>query len=458
MKLNNIAIIYPTYRLTHLYYQYKKLSIPCLFILSYLVVFSWFLSKYFITDYTIWASILLSPYIIAPSYNQAGNFKYLYLAAVFSVFTFVSGVQTFYFLAIGLAILFVLESMVGSVGYLPLYLLGLISPTFKYFNNMLGFPVRLKLSECTGKILGIMGYKIEVMGNVIVKNGTEFSVDPACVGLKMIAISILTGLLIMAYHQRQTSKSFNFIISAGVLLIITGFNIIANLIRITILTIFEVLPGNPYHDIVGIICFLLYVIVPSYFLIKWIAGRIHKKEIENTHNHCSFRNIIIINLLLLAVIITIGCIKHNKEKITVTAMPQISLKDYTKEIVKGDVLKLEKPGILLYIKPLSKFYGAEHNPMICWTGSGYQFARINKQFIEGKEIYTGLLKKGTEVIYSAWWFDNGSYRTIEQADWRWRALKGENFFLVNINSDNEKMLKAEIKKLLITYHSILLAN
>ncbi len=427
MKTFNLSLAYATCHLAGIFQQYKEQCLTGILIVGYILVFLQFLTGYFITDYTVWTTLILTPYIIAPQAFRTTNKKYLWLSLVFLILTLISGVQTFYFLTIAFAILFAIESMTGPIGYLPLFLSGLLSPTFKYFNNMLGFPVRLTLSEWAGNILSLMGYKVEIIGNVIIKDGAEFSVDPACVGLKMMAFSILTGLVIMAYYEKYTKSRLSIIRCSLILAAMVMLNILANLIRIVLLTVFEILPENPNHEIMGILCFLVYVIVPSYFLIKWIAGK-NKPKISMQNKPIKRR--ILLNCSLILLITGTGFIKIKQVNPSPISTPQIP--GYTMEIISGDVTKLEKPSILLYIKPLSKFYGAEHNPMICWTGSGYKFSRINTQIIEGKEIYTGVLTKNKDTIYAAWWFDNGKHQTISQMDWRWRAIKGENFYLVNV--------------------------
>jgi exosortase N len=423
----------------------------CCFILVYLLAVKYFLSNYFIIDASVVSALLFSPYIISPNPSLPSNFKYAFLSGIFLTLAIITGVKTFYFFTIGLAMLFAIESMAGAIGYQPLYLLGLLSPTFAYFNNMLGFPVRLKLSEWAGYILQSIGYKNEVAGNIIVLNGTEFSVDPACVGLKMIAFSLLAGLLIMAYFQKFSRKPFSFLTSTGILAIVIVLNIFANLIRIVTLTIFKILPNNPLHEILGTICFLVYVIAPTYFLIKRISALIPERSItEKTSKNTNPNKILLINILL-AIIITIAGFRFlGNQQTSAAHLPSISLQGYSGKVVGEDILKFEKSGLLVYIKPLSRFYGAEHNPMICWVGSGYQFRKINKEKIEGKEIYTGILKKGNDTIYAAWWFDSGKHKTNSQLDWRWRALKGENFSLVNVNSENPEILKWEIRNLLKT--------
>lgn len=446
MIIKNINIITPVYRVVDFFYRYKRQVHIMFFLVFYIILAVWGLRRYFITDFTVVLALLLSPYIIKPDLTKRGSRKYLYLSVSFMLLAYTSGVQTFYFFTAGFAVLFVLESFGGYISHLPFFLLGLLSPSFKYFNNLFGFPARLQLSEWAGGVLQFLGYKIEVTGNVFVLNGTEFSVDPACVGLKMMALSFLVGLFIMAYFQQQGGKIFSFLTVTGILLLILGLNLLSNLIRILILAIFTILPENPLHDMVGIGCFLVYSIMPSYFLIRFIAPKIKER-----YNSVGTSGISILNKLLnvvLLIAVTFVFTTRSRSQTTIPNTPVFLTSGYIRHITNGDIMKLEKPGILIYVKPLQRFYGAEHNPMICWVGSGYTFHRIKKQFIGSNEIFTGTLVKGNDILYSAWWFDNGKYNTVNQADWRWKVAKGENFYLINVNSGDESALINEIKILL----------
>jgi exosortase N len=425
----------------------KSLLAVLLFILSYIAVITTFLPGYIIIDYTILSALILAFYVISPDRNKSFSSRYLVLTIIFIFFSVSGGLKTFYFLAAGFALLFAIESLLGNIGFLPLFLLAVISPTFRYFNNMLGFPVRLKLSEWTGSILQAAGMNAEVTGNVISLNGNAFSVDPACVGLKMIAVSILAGLAMIAFFRKQ-KKEFGLIPIIICLAGIVCLNILANLLRIVLLTVLNLPPENPYHDIIGVLCFIVYVIIPGWFIIKWVAEKVKQRSKKNTLKKPAPGTLLLLNSLLLISIIITGIAKFSGKTTYVSALPDINAEGYSKQVVNDGIIKLEKEDALIYIKPLPNFYGAEHNPMICWTGSGYSFNMIKKQVINGTEIYTGTLKKDNDLIYSAWWFDDGTCHTISQSEWRLKALNKENFYLVNVNSENEETLINEVKKVL----------
>jgi exosortase N len=126
----------------------------------------------------------------------------------------------------------------------------------------------------------------------------------------------------------------------------------------------------------------------------------------------------------------------------------MQISGYQKTALESGILKFENNFGLVYLKSVS-FYAPEHDPMICWKGSGYTFKSIRKEQVGEVEVYTGILEKGRDKIYSSWWFASGSYKTINQLGWRWKAVKsGENFYLINANAESPLALRNITKDLL----------
>lgn len=404
-----------------------------------------FLAGYVIADANLWMSLVLLPYIIRIEPGRRSGLRFLWLALSFLILSVSTGVATFFFFSIGFALLFLIDHTVGKINWLPVFVLGLICPAFKYFSNIFGFAVRLRLSEMVGKMLQTMGMDIEVAGNVMLTDQCEFTVDPACEGLKMIVMSILAGLLIMAWFERSVKRNFSFVTVSLIVISVLALNIISNLFRIMLLVMFRILPENPAHDLIGILCLLIYVIIPAYFIVKKSGSREIAVTKPRKIRKLTTRKMII-HLLLLAAIITGKLATPEKQPMVITsALPDIELAGFTKSIIDKEVVKYEKSGVLIYIKPIRFFYGTDHNPMICWKGSGYEFKRIKEVKISGHPVYKAVLEKGTERLYSAWWYDNGNYQTINQTDWRWKAFKGEKFNLVNLTCSSEKELLVQLK-------------
>jgi exosortase N len=368
----------------------------------YLGMIPIFLNRYIIVDANLCMSLVLLPYILRIEPGRRSGLQFFWFALSFLILSVSTGVATFFFFAVGFAVLFLIDNTVGKINWLPVFALGLICPAFKYFSNIFGFSVRLHLSEIVGKMLQTMGMDIQVVGNVMVTEQCEFSVDPACVGLKMMAVSILAGLFIMAWFERIVKRNFSFITVSLIVISVLVLNILSNLFRIMLLVMFRILPENPAHDLIGVLCLLIYVIIPTYFIVKKL-GSVEVSAIKSRKIRKLTSRKAIIHLFLLAVIITGKLATSEKRPMVAnSSISELKLDGFTKTIINNDVVKYEKSGVLIYVKPIRFFYGTDHNPMICWKGSGYEFKRIKEIQIYGHRIYTAVLEKGTDKLYSAW--------------------------------------------------------
>ena len=129
---------------------------------------------------------------------------------------------------------------------------------------------------------------------------------------------------------------------------------------------------------------------------------------------------------------------------------RIEIANFEKSITDENVLKFENEHALIYIKPSCHFFGPDHNPTICWKGSGYKFINIKTEKIGAFEIYKAELKKDNEILQTAWWFDNGQEKIISQLEWRWKtALGNEPYRLINVTAISEEALNNQINELLL---------
>ena len=208
----------------------------------------------------------LLPLCIFFNQKQRFNIIYLFLMIFFGVIAYAYGVRTFYFFMIAFYVLLLLELWIGKIDTIILFLLAFMSPFFHQISVILGFPIRLTLSQWAGEMLSFAGFDIIVEGNTIVLTGSSFSVDEACMGLSMIAVSLLMGVAAMAHHYRQSRLRLSLFALGIFFFAVLVLNLISNLLRIMLLVIFKVLPDNPMHDVVGVLCLIGYVIVPLYFV------------------------------------------------------------------------------------------------------------------------------------------------------------------------------------------------
>jgi exosortase N len=115
------------------------------------------------------------------------------------------------------------------------------------------------------------------------------------------------------------------------------------------------------------------------------------------------------------------------------------------------VVRLQNDKALIYLKTIPAFYSSEHNPLMCWVGSGYEFEQLKEMKVGPATIYTGTLKNNEDVLHTAWWYDNSRNRTISQLDWRWHMLNGgKQYSVVNVTCNTQAELLTEVKQLLNT--------
>lgn len=421
--------------------------LPLLLVAGYLAFGAYYLQHYFIPDANLYLGLVLAPYLMLIR-KGAYSYRYLLPTLVCLGFSAFIPLTSLVYLTLIFGMLLMVESTIGKVSYFIPFLLLILSTIFNYFSNFIGFPIRLWLSKIAGEILLQVGQQVEVSGNLISLNGEAFSVDPACAGLRMIATSFILTLFILAFYQRKTRKEISFGFVAALLLLTLLLNIGANLLRIVLLVLFKIPPENLFHDLVGMACLVLYVVLPLLF----ITGKFFRNGTQNAEKSMAVfppkSTSIALSFIVLSATVLVGL---KTEKIKAAAVSQentLALAGYQKQILTDNITKFENEEFLIYVKPVS-FYAAEHSPMVCWTGSGYNFKSINVEQLNGREIYTGVLQKGTDKLYTAWWFDKGNCKTINQWEWRWQAAKtNQAFNLINVSASTPGALQIKTKELL----------
>ncbi len=398
-----------------------------------------------VPDYLIWETnafigLLMLPYVAEIQKGQLSR-RFLIPVLIFSLLAIAVPARSTLFFMLLFSLLLLFENAIGKLSLAVPFILVIISPIFKFFSDTLSFPLRLWLSNLVANTMTFAGMQIKAAGNLISIGKYEFYIDQACAGLNMLHLSLLIAVFIAAAHQKKKRHLLNFTRLSGLLLLTFLLNIISNYFRILMIVIFKIMPGNVFHDLAGLICMAIYVILPlSLFtgrFLKCFSGKSTETILQPAITSYPRRTIVIHSALLLCLGILAFRPKHVRE---IPANDRIGLEGYNKSIVSGDVIKLENKTALIYLKP-TPFYAPEHNPMICWSGSGYEFKFIRKVMVKGTEIYMGTLEKGKEKIYAAWWFDNGILKTTNQWNWRWQsALNRKPFYLVNVNAVREEDL------------------
>jgi exosortase N len=388
------------------------------------------------------------PFVLQTDTGRPTSYRYAWITFIAGLLCFLMPVKTLFFFTVCFALIFVKESFYGRTGMLMPAIVMLASPVFHYLANTFSFPVRMQLTQLAGYIFRLLGYTAEVQGNVIIYQGNEFSVDPACMGLNMITTSLLLGVILIAFYQTKFNRKTGNWWIILYLFVILLFNIIANLFRIILLVLFNIPPESVSHDVAGIGCLLIYVFLPAVLLASFVVrSPVKKKTNESTIPvTISYKPVLFHLLVLVSILLLVWKVFKTDtfNKFNIPSQQEMSGYSITSPV--SGIVKLEKPNSLIYVKYIRGFYDTDHNPMICWTGSGYQFEKIQNESIGDKELFTATLVNGNDKLYSAWWYDNGISHTTNQFEWRWNLVKGSDpYVLVNVTCSSKEKLSNEVK-------------
>ncbi len=344
---------------------------------------------------------------------------------------------------------------------LPLLALPLLSPFARYLDSVAGVELRLGLSDAAGRAFRMLGREVAVRGTEIALDGVAFGVDEACAGLHMLLVGLAVALLLLAVTELRGGKPFRLWVAVGVLAATVGLVLISNLSRIIVLVDRGWGPETAWHTWVGLLCFGVYVLVPLAVGVAWLGGQawatreaaegrpsIFTRMLEGRR----FRGLAFRATFLLGVGALFAFAKTRPAEVSeaVRTMPQLC--GQTPELREHDVLAYRFADALVYHKPIPAFYNAEHSPLICWRGSGYEIVDIRKERLGGggggQDIYRGTLRRDGHQLQTAWWMSNGEQVTVEQWTWRSEMATGAPAFaLVNVTAVGEPELMCWVEEL-----------
>jgi len=393
--------------------------------------------------------ICLVPLVVYTTGSVRFNSLALLAVIAFGILSMIYHHKVFYFLTLALFIVFLVDFFVGRVTGLIYFLIVFMSPVFYQVSVILGFPIRLLLSSWTGYILKAAGMQVEVLGNMIWINGIDFSVDEACMGLNMLVVSLLLAVFMMAHRLRSQKRDMNFVYMILFFSIVFMLTVLSNMMRIILLVMFQLLPNNPWHEVVGILCLLTYVLVPVYFLSTWLSLKVGAPVSEAGNRVMVSRTQKSLMIVMALFVLCCGFVLNPDRKEAAIEYANVAYRQLPVENMPRGISKIATTDLLLYVKPIPDFFSMEHTPLLCWKGSGYEFKSIRKEVKTNYEVYRGILKKGDDYLYTAWWYFNGINSTTDQFAWRTDMLKGANrYCLINITSSDEKTLNNYIDEMI----------
>ncbi len=423
-----------------------------LFLTLFVVLAYQKLAFYVRFDFNFILLLIVLPFVVKQKNNKKSIRYGLIAIFLLLIYPFLK-LSSIYFFAFICSIFFLYESRFGKLTSLPLFLVIIVSPVAIFLSEIIGFEIRLNLTKMAANVLSFVDKDYTSIGNIIMLGKQEFHVDPECMGLKMVILSLFITLVFISFRQKAKQIGYN--IFSIIISLISAFLlvIISNLFRIILITLFKSFPGSFAHELIGIICFIIYIVIPIWFIIKIMPSK--KSGLPKTDtNHSIKKSHYYILVILLTILFSVFRFSSLGEKelssIDLSSI-NINTESFNNSIEKHGVLKLTNEKILIYIKPASSFYSADHSPIICWKGSGYQVQQEQIINLAEMDVFFSELKLKNENLYSTWWYDCGDDKTISQFRWRIQSLlSNKNYRLVNVISYEKQALYDETEKLVRT--------
>lgn len=320
----------------------------------------------------------------------------------------------------------------------------LASPLFDWCFNIVGFEIRMSISSALNELMQSLGFPSQLNGTELCTRGNCFTIEAACAGLNLFQFGLLYSILLPELQANSLKKKSSFgnlmfSLSIGLFLIICS-----NFFRILLLILFNIPPENIMHEIVGLVCFIVYVILP----LIWINKHFSHLLKEQPESKEAEENKYIISFYLLTCILMLAFVMTSiNSKKTLNPVQEVMPNGFANAAkIKNETYAIHNNKEVIYIKPLRTFYTSEHHPELCWRGSGYQLDEV-KACEKGYNCYTGKLSKGNEILYTAWWYTNNKKTTFSQLEWRLDMVTGEPpYWLINITCSKKTELLSCIKK------------
>ncbi len=347
------------------------------------------------------------------------------------------------YLMLVLSIALIVEFYLGKINTSYFILTFVVSPYSKFVHSTYSYDLREQLGKIIEKVFKILNFNIEIHGNLVEYDHKTFAIDPGCAGIQMMFIGFVIGIAILINFENSKKIRFNAIEIFLSLLLLFLLNLANNLMRIIFLIYFIVLPDNILHDIIGIFSLILFTLLP--FAITAYLYATKKKniqKIDKIQSSQSNRKYWLYSCLTIVILST----SFSPSSKPHTSTSKLNLKGYKSSELSEGIVKYSNKSSIIYQKP-TFIFKSEHNPMVCWQGSGYDLQQLQTKKI-GNHIYKmGKLISGKDTLYTAWWFDNGINSSIDQWEWRKEKIKNStsNYYLINISTENYSQLISELK-------------
>jgi exosortase N len=301
-------------------------------------------------------------------------------------------INSLHFLSIELFIIGIYYAITKKFSIIAFCCVLLFSSLFQKISD--GFSTEIKQEICKWVYFSLRNFiKIDGFEGVnFYINQTQITIDTACMGLNLFKTGLLLGAIILILEEKKQNKNYGNWQKIFVIIAVIVLNIISNYFRIITLLIFQCIENNFTHQLIGWFSFVVYQVIPTFLLLKYvIQPKFENKEYDSKTNIYLFFGISII------LFITSLKMKEEKNYDLLSNLPQ-KYKNGS-WVIKNHVYKKEIGETLIYVK------APFHNPMTCWTGSGYKITKTEIISKNNHEIWKITMKKNNKTYHSYWWYE-----------------------------------------------------
>ncbi|OXA74668.1 exosortase N [Flavobacterium branchiophilum] len=335
--------------------------------------------------------------------SQKTSFKIAYLLlpclAILEFIAFKLHTKALHLLALMLLLCLVYYYITSQFSFVALINLLLFSTIFNaFFEN---FTVEIKQFLCKIVYESLKHFlniqRIEGVNFFI--NQTKVSVDTACMGLSMFKMGFLAASFLLIIQEKKLQKQFDCSSIITFCLLAFILNIISNYFRIIVLLLLNCTTNNPLHHALGLLCFVIYQLLPMLYLIRFFVPKKQHPVLQPMR----FPIITIVIVLVVFFITSLAVQIETKANILTNLDTQYPI---SKGIwINNEVFKIATPNKLIYIKtPI-------HKPLICWTGDGYKIIKSEEKQVGQQKIWCNIMEKNNKRYQSLWWYECGNQKT-----------------------------------------------
>jgi exosortase N len=396
-------------------------------------------------------SLLLIPFILYVKEKDNHSYRFGVVSLALIILYLVIDSPVILLVVFFTLLLFIAEVLIGKLNNLIFMLLFYLTPLTSYFFTIAGFYIRLVLTKWAALLINLIAGTCTSAGNIILYQAKEFTVEPACMGLNMVRTSFLFSLFFLALFQKKSRKQLSFLWLITIQFITFLLVVLANFLRIVSFVLFDIQAESIFHELGGLVCIVIMVTVPLYYIIKTIITNTTRTKTVNQIPKQNVNSRLAI-LLITGTIIFLFTRNYFYPVVRENVSASINynlFKGYSETAEPLGVKKLTSDAVFVYIKPPVQFYRSDHYPLICWTGSGYSVIKEEITEIAGVKAGIATVSNGSKIYYTIWWYDNGMDKTAGDMEWRYNNFLGaKDYCLVNIASQHKPIVLEEAERLI----------